>query len=198
MPRRISRFTGISSLATRLAFCSLAIEFAAGAPTYSKEVAPILIQHCAVCHRSGQIAAAVPLLSYETARPWAKAIKQKVLLREMPPWPADPKASLKFRNDARLSQRDIDTLVAWVEAGAPKGNDKDLPPIPQFEDGWLHPQGLKPDLVISMPGEFQLPATGEIPYVRFLAKVPFAGDKWVVASQAQPSNPRRGASHGDH
>ena len=189
MPRRISRFADISSLATRLAFCSLAIEFAVGAPTYSKEVAPILIQHCAVCHRSGQIAAAVPLLSYETARPWAKAIKQKVLLREMPPWPADPKASLKFRNDARLSQRDIDTLVAWVEAGAPQGNVRDLPPIPQFEDGWLHPQGLKPDLVISMPGEFQLPATGEIPYVRFLAKVPFAGDKWVVASQAQPSNP---------
>ena len=71
------------------------------------------------------------LLSYDTARPWAKSIKEKVLLREMPPWPADPNGSLKFRNDARLSQRDIDTLVAWVNAGAPKGNDADLPPLPE-------------------------------------------------------------------
>ena len=158
-------------------------------PTFSKEVAPILNQHCVICHRSGAIASAVPFLSYETARPWAKSIKEKVLSREMPPWSAEPSASLKFRNDPSLSQRDINTLVGWVDAGAPKGNDADLPPMPEFGEGWLHPQGLKPDLVISLPGEFQAPATGEIPYVRVLAKVPFLEDKWIAASQARPGNP---------
>jgi hypothetical protein len=158
------------------------------APTFSKDVAPILFKNCVKCHRPDGIASNVSFLSYDTARPWASLIKRKVSAREMPPWPADPNGSVKFRNDARLSQRDIDTLVAWVNAGAPKGNDADLPPMPNSAHGWLHPQGLEPDLVISMPGEFQAPAEGEIPYLRFLAKVPFAEDKWIVASQARPGN----------
>ena len=157
-------------------------------PTFTEEVAPILFKNCVKCHRPGEIASTVPLLSYETARPWATAIKQKVEAREMPPWPADPNRSLKFRNDARLSRQDINTLVAWANAGAPKGNDADLPPVPKFAHGWLHPQGVEPDLVISLPGEFQAPAHGEIPYVRFLVKVPFLEDKWIVASQARPGN----------
>jgi len=167
-----------------------AIAFAehSSAPTYNKEVAPILFKNCAKCHSTGEIGSAVSLLSYDAARPWAKAIKEKVLLREMPPWPADPSASVKFRNDARLSQQDINTLVAWVNAGAPQGNDRDLPPSPQKAQGWLHPQGLPPDAVISLPGEFQVPAKGEIPYVRFLVKVPFSEDKWVVATQVHPGN----------
>jgi mono/diheme cytochrome c family protein len=160
----------------------------AATPTYNKEVAPILFKNCAQCHGPGEIASAVGLLSYDTARPWAKSIKEKVLLREMPPWPADPNGSLKFRNDTRLSQQDINTLVAWVNAGALKGNDGDLPPVPQQPQGWLHPRGLAPDAVISMPGDFQLPATGEIPYVRFLVKIPFSEDKWVVATQVHPGN----------
>src|ERR1700733_8174573 len=105
------------------------------APTFDREVAPILLKNCANCHRPGQIAEAVSLVSYDTARPWAKSIKAKVLRREMPPWPADPNESVKFRNDARLRQQDIDTLVAWVNAGAPRGNDADLPPVPEFEQG---------------------------------------------------------------
>jgi len=158
-------------------------------PTFRKQVAPILFANCVKCHRPGEIASAKPLLSYDTVRPLANLIKQKVLAREMPPWPVDLNKSLKFRNDARLSQPDIDTLVAWVDAGAPKGNDADLPPLLEPADGWLHPQGLKPDLVISLPGEFQAPATGVIPYLRFLAKVPFSEDKWIVASQTRAGNP---------
>ncbi len=160
----------------------------ASVPTFNQQVAPILFKNCARCHRPGGIAAIAPLLSYDLVRPWARAIKQKVLLREMPPWPADPTRSLKFRNDARLSRQDIETLVAWVNAGAPQGNGS-IPPPPEFADGWLHPQGLKPDLVISMPGEFKAPATGDIPYVRFLARVPLTADKWVAAVQARPGNP---------
>ncbi|MFZ0285808.1 MAG: c-type cytochrome [Terriglobales bacterium] len=159
----------------------------APAPTFDKEVAPILFKHCANCHRPGEIGSAVPLLSYDSARTWAESIKEKVMLREMPPWPADSSRSMKFRNDRRLSQHDIDTLVAWVNAGTPQGNDADLPPTPRFSEGWLHPQGLAPDLVIHLP-EFHVPATGEIPYVGYLAKVPFPDDKWVVAMQLLPGN----------
>jgi hypothetical protein len=157
-------------------------------PAFSKEVAPILFANCVKCHQPGEIGSALPLLSYDTVRPRADLIKQKVLSREMPPWPADSNRSLKFRNDARLSQLDINTLVAWVDAGAPKGNDADVPPVPKSENGWMHPQGLKPDLVISLPGEFHAPANGEIPYLRFLAKVPFSEDKWIVASQTRAGN----------
>jgi hypothetical protein len=159
------------------------------APTFTKDVAPILFRSCVKCHRSGEQASSIPLISYDTVRPRAESIKQKVLAREMPPWPVDPDKSLKFRNDARLNQQDIDRIVAWVNAGARKGNDADLPPVPKVEDGWLHPQGLKPDLVISLPVDMHVPAEGEIPYQRRLVKVPFSDDKWVVASQTRPSNP---------
>jgi hypothetical protein len=172
------------------AYAILATAPSAGAhvPTFNKEVAPILFENCAKCHGPGEIASAISFLSYDSVRPWAKSIKEKVVLREMPPWPADPKHSVKFRNDARLSQQDIDTLVAWVNAGAPKGNDGDLPAQPHRDQGWLHPKGLAPDAVISLPREFQVPAKGEIPYIKILAKVPYLEDKWVVASQVRPTN----------
>lgn len=170
-----------------LGFRATASASAAPAPTFTKEVAPILFKHCVNCHRPGEIGSAVSLLSYETAKPWAASIKDQVARREMPPWPADPNGSLKFRNDPRLSQQEIDTLVAWVNGGAPKGNDADLPPIPSAPNGWLHPKGLAPDLVIQLP-EFHLPAKGEIPYQRYLAKVPVSEDKWIVALQVLPSN----------
>jgi len=155
--------------------------------TFSRQVAPILYQHCVNCHRPGQIAAGSSLLTYAEAAPWADAIKEKVSQQEMPPWPADSNRSAKFRNDPRLSQQEIDTLIAWVNAGAPKGNDADLPPTPHFAEGWLHPKGLAPDLVITLP-ETQLPAEHEIPYLRSLVKVPVTGDKWITAMQVQPGN----------
>src|SRR5262245_66554947 len=89
-------------------------------PTYSKDVAPILRDRCAQCHRSGEVGP-MALLTYSQSRPWAKAIRAAVLTKKMPPWFADPRFGL-FRNDASLSQREIDTIVAWVDAGAPEGN----------------------------------------------------------------------------
>jgi hypothetical protein len=160
---------------------------AAGGPTFSGEVAPILVKNCLKCHQPGEIASAAPFLSYDTVRPWAKAIKEKVLTREMPPWPAGPDGKLSFRNDARLSSKEIETLAAWVDAGAPRGNDSDLLTIARSGGGWLHPQGLPPDLVIAAP-EFEVPAKGEVPYVKYLSRVPFMEDKWIVAAQARPGN----------
>ncbi len=164
------------------------LAFADAPPTFNQDIAPIIYANCVRCHRQGDIASVAPFTSYAAVRPWAKAIREKVLLREMPPWPADPAASLKFRNDARLKQQDIDKLVTWIDAGAPQGTGQPPAP-PAFTDGWLHPQGLRPDLVISMPGDFKIPATGEIPYIKFLVKVPLAEDKWVAASQIRAGNP---------
>ena len=86
-------------------------------PTFTKDVAPILFKNCTRCHQTGELASRVPLTSYKTVLPLADLIKQKVMTREMPPWPADSASSLKFRNDPRLSQQDIDTIVAWVNYG---------------------------------------------------------------------------------
>src|SRR5467141_692725 len=117
--------------------------------TFTKDVAPILQQNCQTCHRPGE-AAPFSLLTYEQARPWAKAIKSEVLHKKMPPWFADPHYG-KFSNDRALSQSDINTLVAWVDAGAPLGDPKDMPPQKQFVEGWTIP---KPDIVFQLPQPF--------------------------------------------
>ena len=148
-------------------------------PTFTKDVAPILFKHCANCHDS--------LLSYAAAQSSAQAIEQQVRTRAMPPWPADPAHSLKFRNDARLSERDVATIVAWVDAGAPKGNDHDLPPVPDLAGQWLNPEGRAPDAVISLP-TIHVEPTGEVPYIQQLIKVPVAEDQWIVAMQLLPGN----------
>ncbi len=157
-------------------------------PTFTADIAPLLAKHCLPCHFPAGIASVASFTSYVAVRPWAKAIKEKVTLREMPPWPADPARSLKFRNDARLTNADINTLIKWIDAGVPEGSGvASLTPAPNNND-WAHPQGRKPDLVISMERDLQLPASGEIPYLRFLVKVPLTADRWVSACQARPGN----------
>jgi hypothetical protein len=166
--------------------CSFAA--AAGAmPTFTRDVAPILFAHCANCHRGGEIGAAIPLLSYTATRADAAAIKASVATRAMPPWPADPLHSLKFRNDARLSQHDIDTIVAWVDAGTPKGNAADMPSVPPPPPKWLHPQGIAPDAVLTLP-EVSVSASGEVPYLQQRVKVPLPADRWISAMQVVPGN----------
>src|SRR5262244_4129798 len=103
-------------------------------PTFYKDIAPILQEHCAQCHRAGEVAP-MPLLTYEQVRPWARAIKEKVLLGAMPPWFADPKYGT-FANDPRLTDKEIKTIVTWVDSGAQRGDAKDLPKPPQFTEGW--------------------------------------------------------------
>src|ERR1041385_6001220 len=98
---------------------------ASNAPTFNKDVLPILQKNCQGCHRPGEVAP-MSLLTYSDARPWAKAIKTAVAGRKMPPWFADPKYG-HFSNDKRLSDAEIETLVAWVDAGAPEGAAKDKP-----------------------------------------------------------------------
>ena len=153
----------------------------AATPTFSKDVAPILFKNCASCHRSGDIAP-MSLLSYEDARPWAKAIREKIAAGNMPPWHAT-QAHGTFSNDRRLSEKDKDTLIRWADGGAPKGDPKDLPPAPKFVEGW---EIGTPDAVISMPREFEVKESGTIAYQFFEAPTNFTEDKWIQAIEVRP------------
>ena len=156
-----------------------------GAPTFSKDVAPILYNNCVVCHRPGEVAP-MSLLTYQNARPWARAIKNKVVAHEMPPWGASAD-SLKMANDRSLSPKEIETIVKWADGGAPKGEDKDLPPVPTFaEGGWAFGT---PDAVIDLPLEVNVPATGEIPQTSYFVKSPFPDDVWIQKMQVRTNNP---------
>jgi mono/diheme cytochrome c family protein len=160
----------------------------AAVPTFDKEVAPILYKNCTNCHRPGEIAP-MSLLSYKEARPWAKSIKEKVATGVMPPWHADPHYG-SFENDRRLSQKDIDTIVAWVDQGAKEGNPKDQPPTPQFADGW---NIGKPDVVFYMPQEFTVPASGVVEYKYFKVPTNFKQDMYLQAIEIRPGE--RGVVH---
>src|SRR5437763_3458806 len=157
----------------------------ATAPTFTKDVAPIVFNNCATCHRAGEVAP-MTLTSYEDVRPWAKVIKNKVMSREMPPWGADPAHSLKMRNDRSLTQAQIDTIAAWVDAGAPKGSDADLPPLPKFAEGWTF--GREPDAILEMPVDFAIPAEGELGVQMFYSKVPWSEDKFAETLEIRPGN----------
>src|SRR4051794_1558406 len=96
--------------------------------TFSKDVAPIFQKKCQECHQPNSIAP-MSLITYQEARPWARSIKERVATRQMPPWHIDKTVGVQhFKNDISLSDEQIDTIVAWVDAGAPKGNPKDIPP----------------------------------------------------------------------
>lgn len=158
----------------------------AASVTFTKDVAPIIFNKCATCHRPGEVAP-MSLTSYQEVRPWCKAIREEVIEHTMPPWYADPHTStLKFANDRRLSQKEIDTITAWVDAGAPKGDDKDLPPMPKFTPGWTFGE---PDLIIEMPVDYDVPAEGEIPMQNFYVPVPFNDERWVEKVELRPGNP---------
>ncbi len=153
--------------------------------TFSKDVAPIIFNKCANCHRPGEVAP-MSLTSYAEVRPWSKAIREEVAQRTMPPWFADPQTTtLHFANDRRLSQKEIDTVLAWVDAGAPKGDDKDLPPMPKYAPGWTFGE---PDVVIEMPIDFEVPAEGELPMQNFYVPVPFNEERWVEKVELRPGN----------
>ncbi|PYV18489.1 MAG: thiol-disulfide isomerase, partial [Acidobacteria bacterium] len=110
--------------------------------------------------------------------------RDKVAERSMPPWLADPQYG-HFANDRRLPQAEIDTIVAWANAGAPKGEARDAPPAPKFVEGW---NIGKPDVVLTMPDEFTVPAEGVVPYKYFTVATNFTEDKWVSAVEFRAGN----------
>jgi mono/diheme cytochrome c family protein len=155
----------------------------ASAVTFAKDVAPIFYRNCAQCHRPGEIAP-MSLLTYKDAKPWARSIREKVAARDMPPWHADPRYG-EFSNDRRLSQKDVDTIVAWVDQGAKEGDLKDLPSAPVFTEGW---NIGKPDEVFYLPQEYEVPASGVVEYKYFTVPTNFKEDKWIQAAEIRPGN----------
>ena len=154
----------------------------AAAPTFSRDVAPIFYRHCVGCHRPKDIAP-MSLLDYQSARPWAKAIKQSVAAGKMPPWFADPRYG-HFSNDARLSATEIATIQAWADGGAPEGQRRDLPKPPALVEGWALGQ---PDIVIDIGEDFKI-TPREDAYEHFVVQTNFKEGQWIHAAAIRPGN----------
>lgn len=152
--------------------------------TFAKDVSRILQHRCEECHRAGRIGP-FKLASYEDAVDWSKEIRRVVDQRRMPPWHADERFG-HFRNDRRLSQKEIDTILAWIDGGHEKGDDRDLPAPMTWVEGW---QMGEPDIVLTMPRPQQVPATGVVPYRYIVVPTNFTEDKWIVGAEAKPGNP---------
>jgi hypothetical protein len=166
--------------------CAAVLSLAASAPsqiTFTKDVLPIMQKRCQGCHRPGEVAP-MSFLTYNEVRPWAKAIREAVLTKKMPPWFADPHYG-KFSNDRSLAKNEIDTLVSWVDGGVREGDPKDAPAPVAWVDGWSIG---KPDAVFEMPHDFDVPAAGTIEYQYIVIPSGFTKDTWVQAAEARPGN----------
>lgn len=170
----------------RLTGCTALLSMTAlAAPTVSfhKDIEPILQDRCQGCHRPGEVGP-MPLMTYEQARPWAKAIKSAVVQRKMPPWPINPHYG-RFSNDRSLSQEQIDLLAAWADNGATEGSLADAPKPRTWVNGWNIPT---PDAVIEMPQAFDMPAAGRVEYQYIVIPTGFTEDKWVQMAEVRPSD----------
>jgi hypothetical protein len=160
-----------------------ALAAASSKPVFYKDVLPILQNRCQQCHRAGEIAP-MPFRTYAETRPWAKAIREAVVSRKMPPWFADPSYG-HFANDRSLSKTEIQTLVDWVAAGAPAGDGKDAPPPRKWPEGWIIGT---PDTIFEMPANFPIPARGAVEYQYLIMPTHFAADKWIERVEVRPSS----------
>src|SRR6266516_1686742 len=161
--------------------------------TFTKDVAPILQRSCQTCHRPDSMAP-MSFLTYEDVRPWARAIKQKVTAREMPPWYIDRTVGItKFNSDPSLSDQEIETLAAWADQGAVKGNPADMPPPRQFEDDSIWHIG-KPDLVVKSI-KHTVPATGSDWWGDYVVDTNLTEDRFLKAVETKPSSGSKKVVH---
>ncbi len=151
--------------------------------TFSKHIAGILWKNCAGCHRPGEIGP-FSLLEYADASKRAAFIAEVTASRRMPPWKAEPGFG-KFRDERRLTDREIEMLAQWAQNEAPEGDPSELPKRPEFSDGW---QLGKPDLELKMAKPFAVPADGPDIYRCFVIPIPLDKDKMVRAVEFRPGN----------
>jgi hypothetical protein len=159
--------------------------------TFSKDVAPIFQAKCQECHQPNSIAP-MSLITFQEARPWARSIKERVAARQMPPWHIDKSVGVqKFKNDMSLTDQQVDTIVGWVDAGAPQGDPKDLPPPrPLVTDNqW---QAVKdgfgpPDLVIKS-SEYTMAAQHQDVWYRPMSEIPLTEPRWAKLVEIRPTN----------
>ena len=198
LEHRTATAIGASALLATALLLSPGTGFAAEAdvdadyqPTFAKDVAPIFQEQCQACHQPDSVAP-MALLTYQQSRPWARSIKRKVLLREMPPWHIDQNVGIRrFKNDRSLSAEQIETIVKWVDGGAPLGDANDLPAPIDWPDPnrWqLASRFGEPDLIIrSKP--FTLPAEGQDKWWRPTVDTGLTETRWVRAIEIKPSFP---------
>jgi hypothetical protein len=159
------------------------------APVFTRDIAPILQEKCQACHRPGSIAP-MSLVTYEESRPWARSIKARVVARQMPPWHIDPTVGIQhFKNDRSLSDDQIATIARWVDAGAPKGDPKDMPPPKHFPDEAVWNLagmfGGPPDLIISSPA-YTTPAVALDAWFKPVVETGLTEERWVRAIEIRP------------
>jgi hypothetical protein len=158
--------------------------------TFSKDVAPILQEKCQQCHQPNSIAP-MSLITFQDARPWARAIKQRVLTRQMPPWHIDQSVGVhKFKNDMSLTDEQIDTIARWVDAGAPEGNPKDLPPPKPLvtDNEWQAVRdGFGPPDLVVRSSEHTMPAHHQDVWYRPMSDLPLAEPRWARMVEIRPT-----------
>ena len=168
----------------------LATSTAVLAQTFTKDVAPILQTRCQECHRKGAMAP-MAFESYEETRPWAKSIRERVVRRQMPPWHIDKTVGIqKFADDRSLTDAQIAVIAKWVDAGAPKGELKDMPAPVQWpnDDGWrLAKQFGPPDFVVKSE-TYTMPAQGQDQWWKPVTEIPITEARWVRAVEMRPAS----------
>jgi hypothetical protein len=172
-----------------LTFSGIAAADTAPKPvTFAKDIAPIFQEKCQDCHRNGSMAP-MSLVTYEETRPWAKSIKQRVATKQMPPWHIDKTVGVThFANDRSLSDEQIATIVRWVDAGAPMGNAKDMPPAKQWptENGWQAAAKLGPPDLVIQSDPYTMAAHHQDVWWRPTSDVPVTEPRWVRAVEMRP------------
>jgi hypothetical protein len=154
------------------------------APTFYRDVLPILQDHCQNCHRPGEVAP-MPLVSYAQTQPWAQRMAAEVEMRMMPPWFADPRFG-HFANDSSLTDKQISIISAWAEAEAPAGDEHNAPAPRKWAEGWNIPP---PDRIVKMTKPVRIPAAGEVEYTYQIVPTHFAEDRWVQMSELRTGSP---------
>jgi hypothetical protein len=186
----LTNFRILMGVLTTLPISSFAANLPAKPATFAKDVAPIFQAKCEECHRNGT-AAPMSLVTYQEVRPWAKAIKERVVTHQMPPWHLDKTVGIQqFANDRSLTDAQIDTIVRWVDAGAPLGDPKDLPAAKQWpsdEEWQLAKRYGPPDLVIKSEA-FTMPAHGQDVWWKPATPVPLTEARWVRAVEMRPGS----------
>ena len=180
---RVAQITavGLALIGVVLALKPTSLAARNAEPTFAEDVAPILYKNCTTCHHPGGMGP-FSLLDYDSAKAKTGEMRDAVAGRQMPPWHAEGPHGV-FRNDRRLSDGDIQTIVRWIDAGAKPGDLSKMPPKPEYPDSWAIGT---PDAIIAMPEPFVVPASGEVAYQYFEVPTNFTEDKWIQAMEIMP------------
>jgi len=158
---------------------------AAAAPTFNKDIAPILYQNCSTCHRPGEVAP-FPLLTYQDAAKRASLIALVTRKRYMPPWKPEPGFG-EFAHERRLTEEQITRIQEWAQAGAPEGDPADTPAAPKFPEGW---QAGEPDQVLKMSAPYSLRSDGPDQFRCFVLPMNLDKQSFVSGAEFRPGNPK--------